>query len=141
MPNKTIIHITSFFVVLMIIVEYKYHFATIMPILQLLRDGGGNVEARRQQECLERLNDEFRRHKNESILDSTVWNDVKHIILFVGHDRSGTTLVGSLLDAHPNIVVANEYDAIGEWMGFTKEKRTRDFCFKLCIQIVLKVQE
>ena len=88
------------------------------------------LEAQRQPECLERLKDEFRKYQEESILDSTLWNDVKHMILFLGHDRSGTTLVGSLLDAHPNIVVANEYDAIGKWIGFAKDKKNRDYLFQ-----------
>ena len=43
MPKKTIIHIISFFVVLLIIIEYKYDFATIKAILQFLPDVGGDV--------------------------------------------------------------------------------------------------
>ena len=88
------------------------------------------LEAQRQLECLERLIVEFNRHKTESILNSTVWNGVRHFVLFLGIDRSGTTLVGSLMDAHPNIVVANEYDAIQKWMGFTRDEKTRDYLFQ-----------
>ena len=33
-------------------------------------------------------------------------------VLFVGHPRSGHSLVGSLLDAHPDIVVSHELDAL-----------------------------
>lgn len=37
---------------------------------------------------------------------------VRRFCLFVGHGRSGHTLIGSLLDAHPNIIVAHELDAL-----------------------------
>lgn len=38
---------------------------------------------------------------------------VRRFCLFVGPSRSGTTLVGSLLDAHPNACIATELDALG----------------------------
>lgn len=37
---------------------------------------------------------------------------VDRYVTFVGHPRSGHSLVGSLLDAHPNIVIAHELDAL-----------------------------
>lgn len=37
---------------------------------------------------------------------------VKTFCLFIGYPRSGHSLVGSLLDAHPNIVIANELDVL-----------------------------
>lgn len=33
------------------------------------------------------------------------------LLFFVGHPRSGHSLVGSLLDAHPNVIIANELAA------------------------------
>lgn len=33
--------------------------------------------------------------------------------LFVGYPRSGSTLIGSMLDAHPNIIIGHEVDALG----------------------------
>lgn len=46
---------------------------------------------------------------------------VRRYCLFVGHGRSGHTLIGSLLDAHPNIIIAHELDALQlvEW-GISK---------------------
>jgi len=32
--------------------------------------------------------------------------------MFIGYSRSGHTLVGSLLDAHPEMVIAHELDAL-----------------------------
>jgi hypothetical protein len=41
-----------------------------------------------------------------------LFDDVRAFVLFVGHGRSGSTLVGSLLNAHPNVVLTNELDAL-----------------------------
>jgi hypothetical protein len=37
---------------------------------------------------------------------------VRSFLVFVGHPRSGHSLVGALLDAHPNMVVAHELDVL-----------------------------
>jgi hypothetical protein len=37
---------------------------------------------------------------------------VRSFLLFVGHPRSGHSLVGALIDAHPDAVVAHELDAL-----------------------------
>ena len=39
---------------------------------------------------------------------------VQSFCLFVGWARSGSTLIGALLDAHENIVIANELDVLGQ---------------------------
>src|SRR5688572_9593174 len=38
--------------------------------------------------------------------------DVRGYCMFVGYPRSGHSLVGSLLNAHPNVVIAHELDAL-----------------------------
>lgn len=38
------------------------------------------------------------------------FHDVRHYCLFLGHARSGGSLLGALLDAHPNAVIADEVD-------------------------------
>jgi hypothetical protein len=40
------------------------------------------------------------------------FTSVQTYVLFVGHPRSGHSLVGSLLDAHPDVVVSHELDAL-----------------------------
>jgi Sulfotransferase family len=37
---------------------------------------------------------------------------VRTFVMFVGHPRSGHSLVGSLLDAHPNIAISHELDVL-----------------------------
>ena len=39
-------------------------------------------------------------------------SQVRYFVVFLGNPRSGTTLVRSLLDAHPNIAIANEVHSI-----------------------------
>jgi len=39
---------------------------------------------------------------------------VERFCFFIGYARSGSTLVGSLLNAHPEIVIAHELDALGQ---------------------------
>ena len=39
-------------------------------------------------------------------------DELKTFCCFVGHGRSGGTLVGALLNAHPNIVMSNELNAL-----------------------------
>jgi hypothetical protein len=41
------------------------------------------------------------------------FRDVRAYCMFIGYPRSGHSLVGSLLDAHPRAVVAHELDALG----------------------------
>jgi hypothetical protein len=43
---------------------------------------------------------------------SRLFDGVERFCLFVGYPRSGHSLVGSLLDAHPDVVIANELDAL-----------------------------
>lgn len=40
------------------------------------------------------------------------FNDVQTYCMFIGHPRSGHSLFGSLLDAHPEIIIAQEFNAL-----------------------------
>ncbi len=43
------------------------------------------------------------------------FDDVERFCFFVGYPRSGHSLVGSLLNAHPEMVIAHELDAVGHF--------------------------
>ena len=43
-------------------------------------------------------------------LPQNVISGVKRFIFFVGYPRSGHSIIGSILDAHPNVVIAHEYN-------------------------------
>jgi hypothetical protein len=49
--------------------------------------------------------------------------DLQTFSIFVGHAKSGGTMIGALLDAHPNVILADEIDVF-EYMddGFSKEQ-------------------
>jgi Sulfotransferase family len=40
------------------------------------------------------------------------FRDVRSYCLFVGHNKSGSSMLGGLLDAHPDAIVADEHDAL-----------------------------
>lgn len=40
------------------------------------------------------------------------FREVRAFCLFIGHNKSGTSLIGSLLDAHPDAIVADDMDAL-----------------------------
>ena len=48
-------------------------------------------------------------------LPPNVINGVKYFAIFVGFGRGGTTLVGALLDGHPNIVLGTDYQLFIKW--------------------------
>jgi hypothetical protein len=39
-----------------------------------------------------------------------LFGDVRNYVMFLGHARSGGSLAGALLDAHPNTIIADEVD-------------------------------
>jgi hypothetical protein len=41
-----------------------------------------------------------------------VYSDLKFFCLFIGYPRSGHSLIGSLLDAHPDIVISHEANVV-----------------------------
>jgi hypothetical protein len=41
-----------------------------------------------------------------------LFRDVRTFLMFIGQTKSGGTLIGSMLDAHPNAAVADEVDAV-----------------------------
>lgn len=45
-----------------------------------------------------------------------MYDKVKIFLLFIGYNRSRHTLLSSLLDAHPNVIIANDFDILNEWI-------------------------
>ena len=58
-----------------------------------------------------------------------VYDGVQSLLMFIGYPRSGHTLVSSLLDAHPHMIIANEFDIIGKWQDWDTAKRNKYFLF------------
>jgi len=45
-------------------------------------------------------------------LPQSIMNKIKSYLYFIGHASSGHSIVGSILDSHPHIVVSHEFDVI-----------------------------
>ena len=58
-----------------------------------------------------------------------VLREVRTYCLFIGHSRSGHSVVGALLDAHPSAVVSDELDAV----RYLRRGFSRDQLFRLSI--------
>ena len=60
----------------------------------------------------------------DQIMDSlSAGMDLQTFLLFFGYQRSGSSMVGSLIDAHPDAAIANELDAIKAYQnGDTRER-------------------
>jgi len=49
-------------------------------------------------------------------IDARIYDEVKTFLLFIGYNRSRHTLLASLLDAHPNVIIANDFNILKEWI-------------------------
>ena len=48
-------------------------------------------------------------HKHNNSLSQNVIDGVKKFVIFIGYPRSGHSIVGSFMDAHPHMVIAHEF--------------------------------
>jgi len=59
----------------------------------------------------------------KSFKDKDLFKDVESFCFFIGHGRSGHSIVGALLDAHPNVILSDETDFLKYFnAGFNKER-------------------
>ena len=60
------------------------------------------------------------------------YDEVETFVMFIGYPRSGHSLVGALLDAHPEVIIAREYDILDKWPTFRSrllvEKNLQKYC-------------
>lgn len=53
----------------------------------------------------------------------TRWKDVTTVVLFVGYPRTGASMVGALLDAHPDMAFAQDFNLISaNEAGFSRDQ-------------------
>ena len=65
---------------------------------------------------------------------NALYDGVQTFVLFIGHARSGHSLIGAILDAHPEIIIPHEYNVIDKWhdyknksSGMSDQLKTRLF--------------
>jgi hypothetical protein len=67
---------------------------------------------------------DYLRSYSPSMNFKEAFEDVQTYFTFIGIGRSGTTMVGALLDAHPNVIVANQQNALRYFQaGFFRRKQ------------------
>ena len=49
-------------------------------------------------------------------IDAGIYDKLKTFLLFIGYNRSRHTLLASLLDAHPNVIIANDFNILKDWI-------------------------
>jgi hypothetical protein len=63
------------------------------------------------------------------------FDSLQNFVLFLGYPRSGHSLIGSIIDAHPNAVVSNELDAL----SFIEQNYSRIQLFYLIRENTVKL--
>ena len=58
-------------------------------------------------------------------------DNVEKFVFFVGYPRSGHSVIASLMDSHPNIVIAHQYNVFGEWVkgNMSSTLQNKEFLF------------
>ena len=64
-------------------------------------------------------------------LFSEVSSGIKKLVFFVGYPRSGHSIVGALMDAHPHVVIPHEYFLFAQFRTLNQapDKNWRDNLF------------
>jgi hypothetical protein len=73
--------------------------------------------------CERRLGRASYRDRNR--LPNSVVDGVRYFVFFVGNSRSGSSITGSLLDAHPNVILANELFILHQMASFPSSYTTK----------------
>ena len=55
-------------------------------------------------------------------LSQSVVDGVEKLVLFVGYPRSGHSIIGSMMDAHPNMVISHEYHLVPRCVDSARDK-------------------
>ena len=63
------------------------------------------------------------------LLPRKVIDGVKYFVFFVGHGRGGSSILGSLVDAHPHMVVATDYQLFHKWNENPEYHRNRSVLY------------
>lgn len=55
----------------------------------------------------------------------TLYDNVETFILFVGHPRSGHSLIAAILDSHPEIIISDEFNLLAKFNSFFMDANTK----------------
>ena len=98
--------------VVVTVLEYKRQGGyTIYDGINSWLDERGNAAARQKSTATPK-----RRLSQQDV------DGVEKFVFFVGYARSGSSIVGSMMDAHPNMIIANECNILNKWMKDPQRK-------------------
>ena len=69
------------------------------------------------------INHDKQEFKGAPNLTKDVIDGIKTFVMFIGYPRSGHSIVGSLMDAHPHMVIANEFMLFRNWKYFSDRQK------------------
>lgn len=69
-----------------------------------------------------------------TILPTSVVQNVQQFLFFVGYARSGHDIIASMLDSHPNIVIAHEYSLFSKWIKKPKIHTDKKWLFNMLLE-------
>ena len=65
-----------------------------------------------------------------------LYDGVETFVMFIGYPRSSHSLVGAILDAHPQIIIPHEYGLLNKWKRFPPDKlQARNHLFSALHQL------
>ena len=64
-------------------------------------------------------------------LSQTAIDSVQKFVFFIGYARSGHSIIGSVLDAHPNVVIAHEYSLFHQWLQVPKLHQNKTWLYNV----------
>lgn len=67
-------------------------------------------------------------------LTKQVVKGVEKFVFFVGYPRSGHSIVGSMMDAHPDIIIAHEYMLFKKWTKYRRKLMNKGYLFNALYQ-------
>ena len=85
-----------------------------------LKDFAVDVTIDQPSRWISRGKHEFKGAPN---LTKDVIDGIKMFVMFIGYPRSGHSIVGSLMDAHPHMVIANEFMLLRNWKYFSDRQK------------------
>ena len=109
---------------LWMVIGYSPHLPALHGDIQILKlfqqqpISARNACVTTVQQCVETSNSSLLVLTDAPILNCQVTNTIKKFILFIGSARSGHSIVGSLMDAHPHVIISHEYNIFRNWQQF-----------------------
>ena len=86
----------------------------------LIKDFAVDVTIDQPSRWISRGKHEFKGAPN---LTKDVIDGIKKFVMFIGYPKSGHSIVGSLMDAHPHMVIANEFLLLRNWKYFSDRQK------------------